>query len=201
MPKTGGRIAGVSRLPEVLTSFRRHITAMAFEDLLNDPVIQKYLHELVGPTGMPVAAAPPDGEVTDEELAEELGLELNDVRRALFILYENDLATYRRVRDEDSGWLTYLWTFHYDNIPENLQEEMYRLLDALEEREEYERTHEFYLCEVCSIRFEFGEAMDFGFECPECGSPLDAMENDRLREAMSQRIDELREELNVDVTG
>ena len=45
---------------------------MAFEDLLNDPVIQKYLHELVGPTGMPVAAAPPDGEVTDEELAEVL---------------------------------------------------------------------------------------------------------------------------------
>ena len=131
---------------------------MAFEDLLNDPVIQKYLHELVGPTGMPVAAAPPDGEVTDEELAEELGLELNDVRRALFILYENDLATYRRVRDEDSGWLTYLWTFHYDN-------------------------------------------MDFGFECPECGSPLDAMENDRLYETMEWRIEELRDELNVDVTG
>ena len=37
---------------------------MAFEELLNDPVIQKYLHELVGPTGTPVAAAPPDGEVT-----------------------------------------------------------------------------------------------------------------------------------------
>ena len=174
---------------------------MAFEDLLNDPVIQKYLHELVGPTGMPVAAAPPDGEVTDEELAEELGLELNDIRRALFILYENDLATYRRVRDEDSGWLTYLWTFHYDNIPENLEEEMYRLLDALEEREEYERTHEFYLCEVCSIRFEFGEAMDFGFECPECGSPVEAMENDRLREAMQHRLEELEDELNVDVTG
>ena len=50
---------------------------MAFEDLLEDPVVQKYLHELVGPTGMPVAAAPPDGEVTDEELAERLGLELN----------------------------------------------------------------------------------------------------------------------------
>ncbi|MFB6134183.1 MAG: transcription factor, partial [Halanaeroarchaeum sp.] len=55
---------------------------MAFEDLLEDPVVQKYLNELVGPKGMPVAAAPPDGEVTDEELAERLGLELNDVRRA-----------------------------------------------------------------------------------------------------------------------
>jgi transcription initiation factor TFIIE subunit alpha len=173
---------------------------MAFEELLNDPVIQKYLHELVGPTGMPVAAAPPDGEVTDEELAEELGLELNDVRRALFILYENDLASYRRVRDEDSGWLTYLWTFEYDNIPENLEEEMYRLLDALEDRQEYERTHEFYLCEVDSIRFEFGEAMDFGFECPECGSPLESMENTRLVDAMDDRIAALRDELNVGVT-
>jgi transcription initiation factor TFIIE subunit alpha len=171
---------------------------MAFEDLLSDPVIQKYLHELVGPKGMPVAAAPPDGEVTDEELAETLDLELNDVRRALFILYENDLATYRRVRDEDSGWLTYLWTFQYENIPENLEEELYRLLEALRERREYERTHEFYLCEVDSIRFEFGEAMDFGFECPECGSPLEAMENDHLVDAMDRRIAELEDELNVE---
>ena len=172
---------------------------MAFEDLLEDPVIQKYLHELVGPTGMPVAAAPPDGEVTDEELAQELNLELNDVRRALFILYENDLASYRRLRDEDSGWLTYLWTFEYDKIPENLEEEMHRLLEALDERIEYEELHEFYLCEVCSIRFEFGEAMDFGFECPECGSPVEAMENERLVAAMQSRIDALSDELNVDV--
>jgi transcription initiation factor TFIIE subunit alpha len=108
------------------------------------------------------------------------------------------LATYRRVRDEDSGWLTYLWTFQYENIPENLEEELYRLLEALRERREYERTHEFYLCEVDSIRFEFGEAMDFGFECPECGSPLEAMENDHLVDAMDRRIAELEDELNVE---
>jgi len=171
---------------------------MAFEELLEDPVIQKYLHELVGPKGMPVAAAPPDGEVTDEELAEELDMELNDVRRALFILYENDLASYRRLRDEDSGWLTYLWTFQYDNIPENLEEELYRLQEALAERRGYERDHEFYLCEVCSIRFEFGEAMDFGFECPECGSPLETMDNDRLIDAMDDRIESLRDELHIE---
>jgi transcription initiation factor TFIIE subunit alpha len=171
---------------------------MAFEGLLSDPVIQKYLHELVGPKGMPVAAAPPDGEVTDEELAEEIDLELNDVRRALFILYENDLASYRRLRDEDSGWLTYLWTFEYDKIPENLEEEMYRLLEALRQRREYERNHEFYLCEVCSLRFEFGEAMDFGFECPECGSPLESMENTRLVESMDDRIAALESELHVE---
>jgi transcription initiation factor TFIIE subunit alpha len=172
---------------------------MAFEDLLEDPVIQKYLHELVGPKGMPVAAAPPDGEVTDEELAEELGLELNDVRRALFILYENDLASYRRLRDEDSGWLTYLWTFQYENIPEQLEEEMHRLLEALDDRREYELNHEFYLCEHCGIRFEFGEAMDFGFQCPDCGNEMQAMENTALIDAMEERIEQLGDELNVDI--
>ncbi|MFB6137895.1 MAG: transcription factor [Halobacteriaceae archaeon] len=171
---------------------------MAFEDLLEDPVVQKYLHELVGPTGMPVAAAPPDGEVTDEELAERLGLELNDVRRALFILYENDLATYRRLRDEDSGWLTYLWTFEYDNIPGNLRDEMERLLEALVARKEYELDHQFYLCEVCALRFEFGEAMERGFECPECGSPLESMENTHLVDAIDERIADIRDELKVD---
>jgi len=171
---------------------------MAFEELLEDPVVQKYLHELVGPSGMPVAAAPPDGEVTDEELAERLGLELNDVRRALFILYENDLATYRRLRDEDSGWLTYLWTFEYDNIPDNLQTEMERLLEALQARRSYELDNQFYLCEVCSLRFEFGEAMERGFECPECGSPLESMENTHLVDAMEERIETLRDELDVE---
>mgnify|MGYP000607419239 FL=1 len=171
---------------------------MAFEELLEDPVIQKYLHELVGPNGMPVAAAPPDGEVTDEELAEDMGLELNDVRRALFILYENDLASYRRLRDEDSGWLTYLWTFEYDEIPQQLEEEMHRLLQALEERRAYEQDNEFYLCETCGIRFEFGEAMEFGFECPECGNQVDAMENTRLGGAMDDRIEALQDELNVE---
>ncbi|PSQ53751.1 transcription factor [Halobacteriales archaeon SW_12_67_38] len=170
---------------------------MAFEDLLEDPVVQTYLHELVGPRGMPVAAAPPDGEVTDEELAEDLGLELNDVRRALFILYENDLASYRRLRDEDSGWLTYLWTFEYESIPNNLRDEMGRLLEALEERRKYERDNEFYLCEVDSLRFEFGEAMEFGFECPQCGSALESMDNDRLIDAMDDRIDALHDALTV----
>ncbi len=75
---------------------------------------------------------------------------------------------------------------------------MYRLHDALEDRQEYERNHEFYLCEICSIRFEFGEAMDFGFECPECGSPLESMDNDRLVTAMEDRLAALEDELNID---
>jgi transcription initiation factor TFIIE subunit alpha len=73
---------------------------------------------------------------------------------------------------------------------------MHRLLDALAERRDYERNNEFYLCEQDSIRFEFGEAMEFGFECPNCGGQLVDMDNDRLVDAIDQRIEKLRAELN-----
>ena len=41
--------------------------------------------------------------------------------------------------------------------------------------------------------------MEFGFECPECGNQVEAMENTRLVTAMDERIAELRDELNVEL--
>ncbi|NIS37524.1 MAG: transcription factor, partial [Actinobacteria bacterium] len=75
------------------------------------------------------------------------------------------------------------------------------LYEALEDRRDYEEHHEFYLCEVDSIRFEFGEAMDLGFECPECGSPLEALANTHLIDAMEGRLDDLRDELSIEELG
>jgi transcription initiation factor TFIIE subunit alpha len=166
-----------------------------FEELLSDDVVQAYLAEVVGAEGMPVAMNPVKDEIVDEDLAEKLDLDPKIVRRTLFILYENDLASYRRDRDEESGWYTYLWSFEYDNIPDKLNDEMRKLRDGLDERIEYERRNEFYICDIDGIRFEFEEAMDLSFNCPECGSPLEPMENDDLVEAMEERHEELEEEL------
>src|SRR5659263_747260 len=62
---------------------------------LNDPVIKGYLINLVGEEGYKVVANMPEGEVTDEKIAQATGVLLNIVRRTLFILYENRLAGYR----------------------------------------------------------------------------------------------------------
>lgn len=166
-----------------------------FEELLSDDVVQAYLAEVVGAEGMPVAMNPVEEEIVDEDLAEELDLDPKIVRRTLFILYENDLASYRRDRDEESGWYTYLWSFEYGNIPDKLNDEMRKLREGLDERIEYERQNEFYICDIDGIRFEFEEAMDLSFNCPECGSPLEPMENDELVEAMEVRHEELEDEL------
>jgi len=88
---------------------------------LNDSVIKGYLINLVGEEGYKVVLNMPEGEVTDEKIAQATGVLLNIVRRTLFILYENRLASYRRERDSDSGWLTYLWRLDLSNLNRQLE--------------------------------------------------------------------------------
>ena len=88
----------------------------------------------------------PDREVTDEKVAEISGINLNLVRKTLYILYENHLAIYRRERDKDSGWLTYLWKLDLDNAEHMLRNETRKLIKKLERRLDFEN-QEFYVCE------------------------------------------------------
>jgi Transcription factor IIE (TFIIE), alpha subunit len=145
---------------------------------------------------MQVALSPSDGEVTDEELADEIGVEVNEVRRTLIILNENGLADYRRVRDQESGWLTYLWTFRYERIPYKLKEEMEELRDSLEDRLEYERDNQFYRCQVCRQRYDFADAQEVQFLCPSCGNELESDEVEGLEELIEKRLAEINEELD-----
>jgi transcription initiation factor TFIIE subunit alpha len=86
-----------------------------------------------------------DKEVTDEKVAEISGINLNLVRKTLYILYENHLAIYRRERDKDSGWLTYLWKLDLDNAEHMLRNETRKLIKKLERRLDFEN-QEFYIC-------------------------------------------------------
>jgi len=61
---------------------------------LKDAVARAYIRGLVGKDGLIMVDKAPKGEVTDEKVAEVTGVSLNTVRRALYILYENGLASY-----------------------------------------------------------------------------------------------------------
>lgn len=166
------------------------------KEILNKPVVQKYLHELVGTEGMQVALSPPDGEVTDEEIAEELDLEVNTVRRTLITLNENNLADYRRVRDNESGWLSYYWVFTYDNIPNQLENHMEELKEMLDERYEYEKNQDFYRCKTCRNRYNFSESYELNFRCVRCGSELTSEDSKSVLKYVEKRKNEIEEELS-----
>ena len=165
--------------------------------IVEKPVVQRYLYELVGTEGIQVALAPAEGEVTDEEIADRIGIDVNVVRRALIILNEYGLADYRRVRDQESGWLTYYWTFHYENIPDKLEEHMEDLLEMLREREHYENQNEFYRCSVCRERQHFADAVDLQFTCPHCSSDLEVEESTLISDLIEKRRKEVEKELRA----
>jgi transcription initiation factor TFIIE subunit alpha len=158
-----------------------------------DPVIKGYLINLVGEEGYKVVQNMPEGEVTDEKIAQATGVLLNIVRRTLFILYENRLANYRRERDANSGWLTYLWKLDLSNLNRQLDIEAKKLLKNLQTKLEFEEDKVFYLCEKQDGRFLFEVAAEMEFKCPLCGGELIYQENESIIQGLKQRIIQLEE--------
>lgn len=164
--------------------------------VLENDAIHGYIHKLVGDEGMRIVQKMlekvPDKEVTDEKVQEISGINLNLVRKTLYILYENHLAIYRRERDKDSGWLTYLWKLDLENAENMLKNETRKLIRKLERRLEFENS-EFYVCaDEARHRLLFDYAMDANFTCPVDGSPMAYDDNGEAKRAMQGRIERLK---------
>ena len=95
------------------------------EDMLNDPAVRAYLHRLVGDEGLNLLERFPEGgEFSDEDLAAKTGINLNSVRHTLYTLYERRLAEYHRIKNNETGWLTYLWQLRPDHMFDAIREDM-----------------------------------------------------------------------------
>src|SRR5665811_2092415 len=161
--------------------------------MVTDVAVRGYLKNLVGEDGLEMVGRASINELTDEKIAEETDANLNTVRRTLFILYENRLANYRRERDTDSGWLTYLWKLDLSNLNRQLEIEAKKLLKNLKKKLEFEEDKVFYLCEKQDGRFLFEVAAELEFKCPLCGGDLIYQENESVIHGLKQRIIQLEE--------
>ena len=158
---------------------------------LKNAVTRAYLTKLIGEEGISMVEKMPEGEVTDEEISKTTGVVLNLVRRALFILYENRLAEYRRERNKDSGWLTYLWHVDLHNLEQVMELEMRKLLNNLQKRLASEKGNMFYICTDGCGRFLFDLAAETNFACPFCGAQLEFEDNANVITALEKRIAEI----------
>ncbi len=157
----------------------------------NDRVIRGYLMSLIGEEGLKMIENMPEGEVTDEEIAETSGVLLNTVRRTLFILYENKFAIVARERDSNSGWLTYLWHLDFSDIEHQLMREKKKLMRSLKTRLDFEEGNVFYVCPQGCVRLLFDEAIETEFLCPMCGEDLVFYDNSVFVETLQKRLDAL----------
>ena len=186
--------------PAMSENIQQHHT-LSGEHMKNNgwnPVAETVLLKVIGEDGLNMVKQVMGSELTDERIAEISNLDLNFVRKTLFILYENRLATYRRENDEESGWLTYYWTLHMDNLSGFFDGELRKTLRNLERRLEYEKENIFYACEPCGLRVSFDEAMDNSFKCPNCGSMLMHWENQPIIDMLEKKVAELRDRMGLE---
>jgi transcription initiation factor TFIIE subunit alpha len=166
------------------------------KELLEEPAIVAYLHRMIGDEGMAlVTRFPEEKEYSDEELAELTEINLNSVRNTLYTLYEHRLAKYRRIKNNETGWLTYLWHLQLGNIYEAIAKDMELVLEKLKRRHTYEEQNDFYICKACGNIVTFADAMDSQFTCVACNEPLSHFDNDPLVDALGRRITRMKETL------
>ena len=151
-------------------------------------LVEEYIRRISGEEGLIIFKSAPQKEFTDEEISVQTGLDLNSVRRALFLLYEAGLAEYRREKDEDSGWLTYYWKINTERTKEVIRRELEKARKNFIAKIEYESGNMFYYCEGGCGKFVFEEAMSFNFSCPNCERPLQYADNTRLLEFLENEI-------------
>lgn len=166
------------------------------DEMLDDPAIRAYLHRLIGDEGLELLRRfPKEGEHSDEDLAAQTGINLNSVRHSLYTLYEKRLAEYHRIKNNETGWLTYLWQLRTDRIYDAIREDLDGILDKLERRARFDEENDFYICKDCGIILPFTRAMDGEFKCPECENPITHFDNEALLSALKQRIRTIKESL------
>ena len=135
-------------------------------------------------------------ETTDEEIVSRTGIRLNSVRKILYKLYDHSLVTLRRSRDETTGWFIFHWRLQPDQLEGFILNQKKRILDNLEARLEYEKSHDFYYCYTSGCkRVPFDQAVEIVFQCPVCNKPLMHFENRKIVEFLTNKIEQLRKEL------
>ncbi len=164
----------------------------------SDELIRELIERVAGDVGLIIYSLRPKKEFTDEQMSLELGTEINDIRRALFSLYELGLAEYRRKRDDETGWMEYYWKINYEKQNEVLRRELLKTKKKLEEKLEEEEMSVYYICVNGCVKISYEEAMECNFTCPRCGSMLEYFDTSVIIEKAKEevtRIDEMLKNL------
>ncbi len=159
-------------------------------------VFEDVITEVAGQDVLPlVKTLKNKSNISEFKLATQLKQEINTVRNMLYRLYNANLVTFIRKKDQKKGWYIYYWTFNIRNIKHLAEEIKKKKIEKLTERLNREKNSIFYLCKNKCIRLEFEQAADFEFKCPECGELLEQEDNTQKIHTLEQELETLQKEI------
>ena len=137
--------------------------------------VNKVMEEVFGTEVVPVTKLLSKyEEISEIKLADHLKVEVNEARRSLYKLYQENVVTFKKKKDHEHGWYTYYWSFNYQRISGMLKKTMDNRLKVLNNRLNMEKGTQYY---ACCLRLDITTAMAYNFKCPECGSVMNLEDN------------------------
>ncbi len=109
----------------------------------------------------------------------------------MYKLYGEKIAQFRRIRDRSTGWFIYYWWHEFDLLEGILLEKKKLIERKLRDRLEIEENNYFFLCNNCQnsvLKYNFDEAFELNFRCPDCGGGLVAQDNEKIKEFLKRKI-------------
>jgi len=136
--------------------------------------------------------------VSENELAEQLGVKINTVRKALYALDSIGFAYYIKEKDEEKKWwYIYYWTLNLKRVKEeylkNKRKELLAKEDDLLSEQEYS-----FRCKSCKSKCNYEAALNSDFKCPDCACALYEIRTTRDINKLREEIFEIRKEIGLD---
>ncbi len=136
-------------------------------------------------------------DISEFTIAEDLDIEIHQIRNILYRLNNEHLVTYRRKKDREKGWYISYWTFNDPRVRELDLILKERKLEKFKERlfNEEKNKGNYFLCPSTCVRMDFPTATEHDFRCPECGSILNQQDNTRTIEMLQEKVAELEKDI------
>jgi len=132
-------------------------------------------------------------DISEFTIAEDLDIEIHQIRNILYRLNNEHLVTYRRKKDREKGWYISYWTFNNPRVRELHLILKVKKLEKFQDRLDNEEKNKgnYFLCPNACVRMDFPTATEHDFRCPECGTILNQQDNTRTIEMLREKTDEL----------
>jgi transcription initiation factor TFIIE subunit alpha len=161
-------------------------------DSLENPEVINALAKVAGANSLDIVGELSEESEMDEfSLAERLGMDVKTVRKILYKLYDNRLVKFRRIKDQETGWYIYLWKFYDDKLETLVARLRREQASNIRTRLDYEKDHQFFICEHGCTRTTFEHAMEGGFVCRHCGSKLEFVDNSKIVKQLEGQLKEI----------
>ena len=138
------------------------------------------------------------GIVNENDIADKLGIRINDVRKALYKLGQHGFVTYTKEKDEEKKWwYVYNWQLDKAKIHYKYVQHLRSILHQKEQQLADENTYAFQ-CRKCKRKYEYQDALESGFLCKECAGLVREVTNSRVISQLAKDIVELLDVVRVE---